>query len=112
MTLVNENRSLVGDLPRPRTLMRTLVVGAGVAGQALARDLREASEYGLEPIGFLDDDEVSVDGGCRIPVLGTLDELTEVSQAYQDVVYRFLGEERPHRFIETEKRGFLKRIFG
>jgi septum site-determining protein MinD len=41
-----------------------------------------------------------------------LDELTEVSQAYQDVVYRFLGEERPHRFIETEKRGFLKRIFG
>jgi septum site-determining protein MinD len=41
-----------------------------------------------------------------------LDEMTEVSQAYQDVVYRFLGEERPHRFIEMEKRGFLKRIFG
>src|SRR5438552_4910968 len=41
-----------------------------------------------------------------------LDEMTDVSQAYLDVVYRFLGEERPHRFIETEKRGFLKRIFG
>ena len=41
-----------------------------------------------------------------------LDELTEVSQAYTDVVYRFLGEERPHRFIELEKRGFLKRLFG
>jgi septum site-determining protein MinD len=41
-----------------------------------------------------------------------LDEMTDVSQAYLDVVYRFLGEERPHRFIEIEKRGFLKRIFG
>jgi septum site-determining protein MinD len=41
-----------------------------------------------------------------------LDEMTEVAQAYQDVVFRFLGEERPHRFIEQEKRGFLKRIFG
>jgi septum site-determining protein MinD len=41
-----------------------------------------------------------------------LDEMTEVSQAYQDVVYRFLGEARPHRFIEQEKRGFLKRLFG
>ncbi len=41
-----------------------------------------------------------------------LDEMTEVAQAYADVVYRFLGEERPHRFIEQEKRGFLKRLFG
>jgi septum site-determining protein MinD len=41
-----------------------------------------------------------------------LDEMTEVAQAYQDVVVRFLGEERPHRFIDLEKRGFLKRIFG
>jgi septum site-determining protein MinD len=41
-----------------------------------------------------------------------LDEMTDVSQAYRDVVFRFLGEERPHRFIETEKRGILKRIFG
>ncbi|MCA1663415.1 MAG: septum site-determining protein MinD, partial [Myxococcales bacterium] len=40
------------------------------------------------------------------------DEMTDVSQAYIDVVYRFLGQERPHRFIEIEKRGFLKRIFG
>jgi septum site-determining protein MinD len=41
-----------------------------------------------------------------------LDEMTEVAQAYADVVYRFLGEERPHRFIELEKRGILKRLFG
>jgi len=41
-----------------------------------------------------------------------LDDLTDVAQAYLDVVYRFLGEERQHRFIEEEKRGFLRRIFG
>jgi septum site-determining protein MinD len=41
-----------------------------------------------------------------------LDEMTEVAQAYLDVVYRFLGEDRPHRFLKEEKKGFLKRIFG
>ncbi|EHW7633386.1 septum site-determining protein MinD, partial [Salmonella enterica] len=25
---------------------------------------------------------------------------------------RLLGEERPFRFIEEEKKGFLKRLFG
>jgi septum site-determining protein MinD len=41
-----------------------------------------------------------------------LDETTDVSQAYLDVVYRFLGEEREHRFIEEEKRGIFRRLFG
>jgi septum site-determining protein MinD len=41
-----------------------------------------------------------------------LDELADVAQAYLDVVYRFLGEDRPHRFIEMEKRGLLSRLFG
>jgi septum site-determining protein MinD len=41
-----------------------------------------------------------------------LDETTDVSQAYLDVVYRFLGEEREHRFIEEERRGFFGRLFG
>ena len=41
-----------------------------------------------------------------------LDETTDVAQAYLDVVYRFLGEERKHRFIEEEKRSFFGRLFG
>jgi septum site-determining protein MinD len=41
-----------------------------------------------------------------------LDETTDVAQAYLDVVYRFLGEERPQRFIEEEKRSILRRLFG
>jgi len=37
---------------------------------------------------------------------------TEVSEAYQDVVARFLGEDRTMRFVDPEKAGFLKRLFG
>jgi len=44
-----------------------------------------------------------------IPV--TLDENSDAGQAYQDIVARFLGEERPHRFINVEKKGFFKRLF-
>ena len=37
---------------------------------------------------------------------------TDVAQAYLDVVYRYLGQERQHRFIEDEKRSFFGRLFG
>jgi septum site-determining protein MinD len=37
---------------------------------------------------------------------------TEVSEAYLDVVDRFLGKDRPLRFIEAEKLGLLQRLFG
>jgi septum site-determining protein MinD len=37
---------------------------------------------------------------------------TDVAAAYQDVVARFLGEEKPMRFIDAVKPGFFKRMFG
>ena len=37
---------------------------------------------------------------------------SDVSEAYKDVIARFLGEEKPMRFIEAEKAGFFKRLFG
>lgn len=37
---------------------------------------------------------------------------SDVSEAYLDVVARFMGEERPLRFTEAVKPGFFKRIFG
>ncbi|QAU33477.1 septum site-determining protein MinD [Janthinobacterium sp. 17J80-10] len=66
----------------------------------------------------------------RIPLLGIIPESesvlhasnqgnpaihmagSDVAQAYQDVVARFLGEELPLRFTDYEKPGLLKRIFG
>ncbi len=37
---------------------------------------------------------------------------TDVAEAYQDIVARYLGEDKPLRFTEYEKPGFLKRLFG
>ena len=37
---------------------------------------------------------------------------SEVSEAYKDVIERFLGQERPLRFIEAQKPSLLKRLFG
>lgn len=36
----------------------------------------------------------------------------DVSEAYKDVIDRFLGEDKPLRFTEVEKTGFFKRLFG
>ena len=66
----------------------------------------------------------------RIPLLGVVPESetvlqasnqglpaihlkdSDVAGAYQDLVARFLGEERPMRFIEAAKPGLFKRLFG
>ncbi|MDQ2693914.1 MAG: septum site-determining protein MinD [Pseudomonadota bacterium] len=45
-----------------------------------------------------------------VPVI--LDESSDAGMAYNDLVARFLGEERPHRFLVPEKKGFFKRLFG
>ena len=39
-------------------------------------------------------------------------EGSDVSEAYKDVIARFLGEDKPMRFIDAPKPGFFKRVFG
>ena len=89
MTLVNGSRPVATDLwpshlpPTRHTLMRTLIVGAGEAGRALARDLAATPAFGLHPIGFLDDDpELRLPQS--LPVLGTLADLTAVARRMAD----------------------------
>ncbi|MBU2864930.1 septum site-determining protein MinD [Reinekea marina] len=45
-----------------------------------------------------------------VPVI--LDDKSDAGQAYEDTVARLLGEDRPHRFLEAQRKGFLKRVFG
>ncbi|MCP1065186.1 septum site-determining protein MinD [Serratia symbiotica] len=40
-----------------------------------------------------------------------LDAESDAGKSYDDTVRRLLGEDRPYRFIEEEKKGFLKRLF-
>lgn len=73
------------------------------------------------------DDVVEI---LAIPLLGVIPESTAVLRAsnsgspvildiesnagtaYGDAIDRFLGKDVPHKFIKTEKKGFLKRMFG
>jgi septum site-determining protein MinD len=41
-----------------------------------------------------------------------LDNESEAGQAYDDAVLRLLGEERPLRFLEVQKKSFFKRLLG
>jgi septum site-determining protein MinD len=45
-----------------------------------------------------------------VPVV--LDRESDAAAAYADAIKRLLGEEQPHRFVTSEKRGFLSRLFA
>lgn len=71
--------------PRPGAL-KCIVVGAGEAGQAVARDLRRIPQLGLWPVGFVDDCEPRPDI-TEMPVLGPVADLDRaVLAAGADVV--------------------------
>ena len=53
---------------------------------------------------------VLVASNSGVPV--TLDKESEAGEAYFDVVERFLGEERPFRFMDAPKKGLIARLFG
>src|SRR5947209_1762451 len=57
--------------------MSCLIVGAGQAGRIIARDLRRVPEFGLRPVGFVDD-VLSKSAVQGLPVFGKLEELQEV----------------------------------
>ncbi|EWT01726.1 polysaccharide biosynthesis protein [Intrasporangium oryzae NRRL B-24470] len=66
--------------------LRTLIVGAGEAGKALARDLQRVEQFGLTPVGFLDDDP-SKRTVRHLPVFGMLSDVLRVATAERiDVV--------------------------
>ncbi|HHT0593077.1 TPA: septum site-determining protein MinD [Legionella anisa] len=41
-----------------------------------------------------------------------LDETSDAGIAYQDAIARFLGEDRPMRFINNDRKGLLRRLFS
>lgn len=62
-------------------------------------------------VGVIPESEIVLQASNQgIPVIHMPD--ADAAQAYQDVVARLLGEERPMRFTEAVKTGFFKRIFS
>ena len=99
-----------GESIRTHLLLTRYAPSLANKGQMLSvEDVLEL--LGIPFLGVIPESKAVLQASNRgTPVI--LDETTEVSQAYLDVVYRFLGEERPHRFVNEEKRGFLRRLFG
>jgi FlaA1/EpsC-like NDP-sugar epimerase len=64
---------------RSGEMVRTIIVGAGSAGELLLRDLYRSDEHSYDIVGFVDDDRLKrgMSIGGR-PVLGTLDQLHDV----------------------------------
>ena len=58
---------------------RTLIVGAGKVGHLVARRLTERPEFGLQPVGFLDNDPLDMAGRANgLPVLGASWDLERI----------------------------------
>lgn len=66
---------------------------------------------GIPLLGVVPESEaVLQSSNAGVPVI--LDEEADAGQAYEDIIARFLGEDKPHRFIEAEKKGFFQKLFG
>ena len=80
------------------------------AGEMLSyKDIHEILR--VEIIGVVpESEEVLQASNQGAPVIHQKD--TDAAQAYQDIVARFLGEERPLRYVDYVKPGLFKRLFG
>ena len=79
-------------------------------GQMLSLDdIKDILRIGL--IGVIPESDTVLDASNQgVPAVHL--KGSDVSEAYKDVVARFLGESRPMRFTEAARPGFFKRVFG
>src|SRR5699024_1939927 len=65
----------------------------------------------IKLIGVTPESEIVLQASNQgVPVIHMRD--TEVAQAYDDMVARYLGEDKPLRFVDYERPGLFKRMFG
>jgi septum site-determining protein MinD len=81
-----------------------------VGGQMLSLDdIRDILRIPL--IGVIPESETVLDASNQgIPAIHM--KGSDVAESYKDVIDRFLGADKPMRFVDAAKPGFLKRIFG
>jgi exopolysaccharide biosynthesis polyprenyl glycosylphosphotransferase len=83
-----------------------LIMGAGMVGSQVARRLEGHPEYGLVPVGFVDDDPRTTAevGGRDVPVLGTLEELDRIVERtrveHLIVAFSSVADARVSRLIQ------------
>ncbi len=66
---------------RSREPERVLLIGAGRAGSMVAKELARRPDVGLEPVGFVDDDQGKVGSYVQgVKVYGTTDQLARIAR--------------------------------
>jgi len=104
-------RAIEGDEPIKEHLLITRYNPTRVVGgQMLSlEDVQEILRIPL--IGVIPESETVLDASNQgVPAIHL--KGSDVSEAYRDVISRFLGEQVPMRFTQAEKPGFFKRLFG
>jgi exopolysaccharide biosynthesis polyprenyl glycosylphosphotransferase len=91
-------------------LQNTIIVGAGDAGQALARKLLSHSEYGLNLVGFVDSNPKERGSGLRhLTILGDLSDLVSVVELLdvERVIVAFTND--PHEELLSSIRSLREK---
>ena len=104
-------RAEAGEEPIREYLLLTRYSPERVAnGEMLSvEDVKEI--LALDLLGVIPESQAVLNASnAGVPVI--LDEASDAGQAYDDLVARYLGEERPHRFLDARKKGLLSRLFG
>ena len=66
---------------------------------------------GLEVVGVIPESQaVLASSNAGVPVIVDMDNAA--GQAYDDAVARLMGEQRPLRFTQVEKKGLFSKLFG
>lgn len=73
---------------------------------SISNDILKVPLLGVIP----ESDSVLEASNQGVPVI--LDKDSRAGQTYDDMVARFLGEDRPYRHIDVKKKSFLQRWFG
>ncbi|GAA4327646.1 septum site-determining protein MinD [Pigmentiphaga soli] len=104
-------RAVQGEEPVKEFLLLTRYNAKRVAdGEMLSlKDVEDILRIKL--IGVIPESENVLHASNQgLPVIHLKD--TDVALAYSDVVDRYLGNEKPMRFVDYEKPGLFKRLFG
>ena len=103
-------RAEAGETVKSHLLLTRYNPGRVETGEMLSiTDVEEV--LGLKTIGVIPESGDVLNASNKgEPVI--LDMESSAGQAYDDAVARIIGEERPMRFTQLEKKGFFSKLFG
>ena len=103
-------RSENGETIEPHLLLTRYNPNRVESGDMMSiKDVEEI--LGIRTVGVIPESEgVLAASNAGVPVI--LDDQSNAGQAYDDAVARLLGEDRPMRFVDNNKKSLFARMFG